>query len=151
MDTKQVRNLSYRLSVLLDKLARMDDSSSIKCWSWAKAHAARFSGNPSGAGTFHDQGALEIRYTGEYGENHATGRGGRVRPRFSQRSQTRPGVLDTFRDVQQVARRPGQPIKAGDGHHVAGAEMLKQAAKLGPVAFRATDLFFEDPCAAGLA
>jgi len=29
--------------------------------------------------------------------------------------------------------------------------MLKQMAKLGPVAFRATDLFFEDPGAAGLA
>jgi hypothetical protein len=29
--------------------------------------------------------------------------------------------------------------------------VLKQPAKLGPVAFRATDLFFEDPGAAGLA
>src|SRR5471032_1520725 len=113
MDTKQARNLSYRLSVLLDKLARVDDSSRIKCWSRAKAHAARFGGNPSGTGTFHDQGSLEIRHTGEHGEDHTTGRSGRVRPRFSQRSQTRPGVLDTFRDVQQVARRPGQPIKAG--------------------------------------
>jgi hypothetical protein len=122
MDTKQASNLGYRLSVLLDKLARVDDSSSIKCWSWAKAHAARVGGNPSGAGTFHDQGALEIRHTGEHGENHATGRGSRVGPRFSKRSQTRPGVLDTFRDVQQVARRPGQSIKAGDRHHVASAE-----------------------------
>jgi len=63
MDTKQARSLSYRLSVLLDKLARVDDSSSIKCRSWAKAHAAHFGGNPSGAGTFHDKGALKIRHT----------------------------------------------------------------------------------------
>src|SRR5471032_254527 len=88
MDTKQARNLSYRLSVLLDKLARVDDSSRIKRWSCAKAHAARFGGNPSGAGTFHDQGALEIRHTSEHGEDHATGWSGRVSPRFSHRSQT---------------------------------------------------------------
>lgn len=106
MDTKQA-DLTYRLSVLLDKLARVDDSSSIKCWSRAKAHAARFGGNPSGAGTFHDQGSLEIRHAGEHDEDRATGRSGRVSPRFSQRSQTGPGVLDTFRDVQQVARRVG--------------------------------------------
>jgi hypothetical protein len=62
MDIKQASNLSYRLSVLLDKLARVDDSSSIKSWSWAEAYAARFGGNPSGAGTFHDQGALEPLY-----------------------------------------------------------------------------------------
>src|ERR1700687_6101056 len=102
MDTKQAGNLSYRISILLDKQARVGDTSSIKCWGWAKTHAARFGGNPSGASAFHDKGALEIRHTGEHGEDHATGRSGRVSPRFSQRSQTRPGVLDMFRDVQQV-------------------------------------------------
>lgn len=82
MDSKQAGNLSYRLSVLLDKLARVDDTASVKCLSWAKAHAAGFSGNPSGAGMFHDQGALEIRHTGEHGEDHATGRSCSVGPRF---------------------------------------------------------------------
>ena len=50
-------------------------------------------------------------------------------------------------DLSYTANR----IEASDSHHVAGAEMLKQAAKLAPVAFHATDHFFEDPGAAGLA
>ena len=95
MDTKQAGNLSYWLSVLLDKLARVDDTSSVKCWTWAKSHATGFSGNPSGADTFHDQEAPEIHHTSKHGGDPATGRGGRVSPRFSQQSQTRPGVLDT--------------------------------------------------------
>ena len=144
MDTKQAGDLSYRPSVLLDKLARVGDTSSIKCWGWAKTHAARFGDNPSGAGAFHDKGALEIGHTGEHCEDHAAGRSGSVGPRFGQRSQTGVGVLDTLRDVQQVTGGPGQPIEASDSHHVAGAKMLKQTAKLGPVPFRATDLFFED-------
>ena len=58
MDTKQAGDLSYRPSVLLDKLARVGDTSSIKCWGWAKAHAARFGGCKSGLGALTDETGL---------------------------------------------------------------------------------------------
>ena len=74
MDTEQTGDFSYRFSVLLDKQARVGDTSSIKCRMWSKARTARLGGNPSGARAFHNHGTLEIRHTGEFREDHAAGR-----------------------------------------------------------------------------
>src|ERR1700687_5361564 len=110
MDTKQAGNLSYRISILLDKQARVGDTSGIKCWGWAKAHAARFGGNPSGAGAFHDQGTLEIRHAGEHGEDHAASRSGSVGPRVDLAKRSRRVTVTTSPARRCSSRRPSSGL-----------------------------------------
>jgi hypothetical protein len=58
-------------------------------------------------------------------------------------------LADGSQDIEQVARRPGQPIKPRHQQHVAGLEPADDLGQLGPVRLGAADLLLEDLGATG--
>jgi len=58
-------------------------------------------------------------------------------------------LADGSQDVEQVARRPGQPIKPRHQQHVARLEPADDLGQLGPVRLGAADLLLEDLGATG--
>ena len=136
---------------LVDQAPRDNDLLGGQLWRPAESHAARPRRGAAGAGALMDERALEFGDAGEYGQNHAAGRRGRVGPGLGQRAQARLGLFDQFGDVQQIAGRARQPIEAVHNHHIAAAEMIEQPRQFRTIAARARELLFVNPRAAGLA
>src|SRR3954471_10445483 len=71
-------------------------------------------------------------------------------PRFAQGAQPGPGLAQLLGDLEQVAGRAGQAVKAVGQDDIALAYLLEQAVQLRPFASGAGDLLLMDAPAAGL-
>jgi len=70
--------------------------------------------------------------------------GDRIRPGVRQRSETRTLFRDLVQNVQEITGRSGQPIQAGDEHHIIVVEAFQQAREFRAVGPGSADLLAED-------
>src|ERR1700730_673637 len=108
-------------------------------WRPAESHAPRQGRGAAGTGALMNERALKFGDTGEYRQNHAAGRRGRIGPGLRERAQARLGLFDQSRDVEQTAGRARQPIEAGHNDHVAAPEMVEQPRQFWTVTARARE------------
>lgn len=70
------------------------------------------------AGACADEFALELSKPSEHGEHQSAVRCRRIGPRVLERLETRPGLSNLVQDVEQIARRSSEPIKASDNKDI---------------------------------
>jgi hypothetical protein len=97
----------------------------------------------------HDQLTLELGQAAEHSKHQpAMGRRG-IGPSILEALEAGAAIADGSQNVEQIARRPSQPIQPRHQQHVARLKPTDHLGQLGPVRLGAADLLLEDLGTAG--